>query len=345
MFTSANFRGRPFTDFDDDGKDWGTYKLQTAIGRFEIVELLDCYRVTTPEKKTWRVVATALNCNGTLSGVLTLAHCIEIVDAIALELGCADTYAHEVWIPGLLKEGGTAGDLLDRKVEADAYRLDAGDWRLVPHTETGDYVGGSVTRSNLDFLLAQFDEIDPMAYWHSEIRNAHGYRAIAVRADFAGEIVEHFKRLESYPVLDDDLHSEYEHTSYVSARADYLRSHDLASELKIERDSLESMVTRIDDDHAIDELLDLRDNACEETGELWYFKLDGDRREHLEAIITLAMQKAKTITLAVSDIQADVRLQRRAGKLWIAFRSWSSRQWRDKQKTSIQSAAAFLLEN
>jgi hypothetical protein len=302
---------------------YGTVKVQTLDGIYTVTEFLESYRIVDQKGKTMRVTA--------YHGMTHVKHVSDVVVDLF-----AQNFAAQAHIVG---DYGQAADYQCRGIDPQTYGLDAGRWVTFGAIEYGDYSGGSVQRSNVEFMLKEFGEKDPANYWHQEITGAHGYRAVAVRGEYAGELCEHFKRLESYGLLDEDLHSELEHSSYVHARADYLRE-SLAYDLGLERDAVTALVDRINDDQAVDELLELRDNTSECTGENWYFQPDCTHKKRPErlskvrsmttyALVELAMSHANTITLPSKLWSGwDVQLRRRAGKVRAYSRRWGRRDWR-----------------
>lgn len=97
------------------------------------------------------------------------------------------------------------------------------DWFLfVPDILSySDYSGGTVHQANVKAFLSQFESECPV-----ELHGPYGYHAVGLRAHHLAnpEIIEVFRSLEQYPVLDDDLWSEIENEAENEAWESWVRS-------------------------------------------------------------------------------------------------------------------------
>lgn len=298
-------------------------KVQTSNGIFTIIDEDDFYLVTHPCAGAWKAVSSSTN--STLFGKLFNSQIIDIVSA-CFEEAFPNDNMHPI-IAGKL----TAKQVCDIKVDKQmcAHHSLDGEWYYIPYCDYSDYHGGSIERSNVEFFLKEFEEIDPNAYWHSELLGAMGYRAVVVRAEFAGELVSKIEELKNYPLVDEELHLKLEHESYVSARYDYLRGYDFARDCKLPREMIVKIVNRIDDDNAIDSVVDIRQFSHEESGENWYFR-SFISSTTIEALIDLAMSRTKTLTCECDGW--DVQFRKRNRQLTVWSRRWGRRDWRFEKR-------------
>ena len=99
---------------------------------------------------------------------------------------------------------------------------------LVPQWLSGsDYSGALVTKSNHQAWMEKFPEGEDK--WWANIHGGHGTYAIVIALekvpeDVEEEVVEVFDSLDSYPLLDEDLHSQMEMESQHEAWKDWGRS-------------------------------------------------------------------------------------------------------------------------
>jgi hypothetical protein len=106
------------------------------------------------------------------------------------------------------------GDSL-RYEQTDNCDDDDCEWFIVGETEGGDYSGGTVARSNYRKLEEMLTEAYPdstPAVWGT-LRGSHGSQSIIVKyGDLDDEIRGVIDALADYPLIDEEDHSELEHT-------------------------------------------------------------------------------------------------------------------------------------
>lgn len=236
--------------------------------------------------------------------------------------------------PHVLATGPTAAELIGESGRVDDVTIEraGGDllhsWYYIPHTASGDYVGWSVQRANRLAILERLDELDPEKAYTLELRDWYGYQALAVRGDYRGELCEIIDNLQGYPLIDEDLHSEIEDKAYNEALAEQLADGEIASAIKISRDAAKKLAELVPA-WEWDRRYEIRDHACEETGELWYFDWSRIFRGYAAGdVIAWAMSIAERRSLILPCNGFDARVRTRAGKRELHFRRWCRRDWR-----------------
>jgi hypothetical protein len=141
-------------------------------------------------------------------------------------------------------------------------------WKEFPYTAHGDYCGhGDVGVSNYRSMKEEFGEHKDIAF----ISGDYGFQAVIYNtATKDEEILDILEKLENYPLIDEDMHSEVTMEWENEAWDNWARS-DFQHKLYKLHPDLEEVIDDISDD----DIWTLFHEAQEEANEYWEYETSG----------------------------------------------------------------------
>jgi len=158
-----------------------------------------------------------------------------------------------------MREDAEVNDYTDSPLNTDIERKKSGKWSIplfeIPYASGSEYSGGLVTRSNRRVIeeMAEGDEAIADALVFSD-RGMYGSYATFIRLDdeVPEELLEVVERLENYPLLNENLHSEMEMEAEDEAWGSWaLRDWKDALIKEAKDDAVEEAIDEMDDDDLI----------------------------------------------------------------------------------------------